>query len=281
MKTTLKIALITVACSLFTVSCDTIIDLEDLPPTKGKVTLIIDWTNRTEGIPIPAAYTAIFNNKTLTFNDNTNVLPELEAGTYPLLMYNMADKVTLSGTTATIKTENNIVDPVPGWLFTYVGNISYEAGEEKTVTATMQQQVRQLTITIKPEGSTAGKLASIDAILNGVAAAWNIQTNKPEGNPCRVIPSFAKQADGTWQATVRLLGTTGSEQKLAVTLNFPDGIEPITIDSNLNTELSGFNQDKDKPLTLSAKIVETHTELGLTTEIEGWTVGDGESGNAE
>jgi len=260
-------------------SCDTIIDLED--PPKGRVTLTTDWSNRSTGIERPADYNVVIDKQTLKFTEETNQLPELDRGTYPIHIYNTPEKISINGTEATINSTNNIVEPLPGWLFTSVTQVEYTDFKVETITASMQQQVRQLTISIKPEGSTASKLASIDATLSGVASEWNIQANKPEGNPCRVLPSFAKQADGTWQATVRLLGTIGNEQKLTITLNFPDGIEPIIIESNLNTELSDFNKDKYKPLTLSAKIVETHTELGLTTEIEGWTVGGGGSSNAE
>jgi len=280
MKTILKIILITVACSLLTVSC-TLIDLEDMPdpqPTKGKVTLVTDWSNRSEGIDIPATYTAIFNGEKSTFDKNTNDLPEMEAGIYPLLMYNTADKITPNGSTAvSVATENSIVDPKPGWLFTYAGDISYEADKEKTMTAAMVQQVRQLTIELTIKDGDPAHIESTAATLSGVANSMDFKTNTYTGANLSVIPVFSRNGDKL-TATIRLLGLSNQTQKLTLTLIFADGKEQ-TIENELSGKLSAFNTDKYKPIKLEADL-NTPVEAGFEATITGWKVVEGSSGIA-
>ena len=145
----------------------------------------------------------------------------------------------------------------------------------------MQQQVRQLTLTIKPQGGTTDRIISITSELSGVAGAWNFDTNQPVGNPATVKLVFTKQNDGTWQATVWLLGVTGTEQKLTTTLSFTGGTPgDLTETSDLSAVLTGFNSDKKTPLTLSATVVETQTGAGFTATINDWTKINGGTGTA-
>ena len=59
---------------------------------------------------------------------------------------------------------------------------------------------------------------------------------------------------------MRLLGVAGGQQKLDAKLYFAgDSPKPVTLDSDLTTELAAFNTDKRKPLTLGGKVVETPT----------------------
>lgn len=78
--------------------------------------------------------------------------------------------------------------------------------------------------------------------------------------------------------TVRLLGVAGVQQKLDAKLYFAgDSPKPVTLDSDLTTELATFNADKHKPLALGGKIVETPTEADFSATITDWTPGNGET----
>lgn len=256
-------------------SCNTLIDLEDKPST-GSVTLVTDWTNRTEGVDIPASYNVEINNQTLTFNDISNTLPELEAGTYPTLIYHTADKITLNGSVVTVKTENGIVDPTPGWLFTYTGDITSEVGKDKTVTATMVQQVRQLIIELTVKGGSLTRIAATEAVLSGVANALDIQTNTHLGDNISVVPVFA-QNDDKLTAHIRLIGVTGT-QKLTITLKFTDGGEQ-TIETELTDKFTDFNVNKHKVFTLTADL-NTPAGAGFEASITGWKIVEGHGGMA-
>ncbi|MGC3978601.1 MAG: hypothetical protein QM751_10445 [Paludibacteraceae bacterium] len=144
-------------------SC-TIVDLEE--PLKGNITLVTDWSKCTSGIEQPTSYSVIVNNQMLNYTQATNLLPELTAGNYSIHIYNTPEKISIVGTTTSVATANHQVDPLPGWLFTATTQAIYADFKVETITAVMQQQVRQLTITLKPEGGTIGRIASISAILS-------------------------------------------------------------------------------------------------------------------
>lgn len=277
-----KLLLFTANCLLLTVISCTRVDLED--PLKGKMTLVTDWSKRTTGIEQPASYTVTIDNQTLTLYNNSNLLPELAAGTYPIYIYNSPDKISIAGTTATVATTGNLVDPLPGWLFTATTEARYADFKEETITVQMRQQVRQLTITLKPTGGTIDKISSITASLSGVAGAWDFKENKPTGNSVSVPLNFTKKEDGAWQITVRLLGITGSQQRLTGTVSFEGGSPAdITLDSGLSAIIAKFNEDKITPLSLQGEMKETPTEFGFTSVITSWESGNGsgETGNAE
>lgn len=250
-------------------SCETIIDLED--PPKGQITLTTDWTERTTDIEIPSDYTVIINNQTLTFSNITNPLPELEAGIYPVHIYNTPDKISINGTTATVSATNGNIDPLPGWLFTAISEVQYADYKVETVTARMQQQVRQLTLTLKPEGGTVDRIESITGNLSGIAGSWDFKENRSTGNAVNIPLVFVKQTDGTWQVTVRLLGITGMQQKLTGKITFTDGSPgDMTLDSDLSSSLTAFNTDKKTPLALKGDMEETTSEAGFSGTINKW-----------
>ena len=254
---------------LILVSCSSS-DTED--PIKGKITLVTDWNKRSTGIDQPTNYSVIINNQTLTYTQTSNILPELEAGIYPVCIYNSADKISISGTTVTIVSSNNIVEPNPGWLFTAMTEAQYADNKEETIKVAMQQQVRQLTIELKPEGGTIDRITSITATLSGVTGVWDFKDNKPTGSAMSIPLNFNKQADGTWQAVVRLLGIIGTQQKLIGKVIFENNSsQEILLESDLSSDLSGFNVDKEKALSLNGHMKNTPTEIGVVSNVTDWT----------
>lgn len=255
-------------------SC-TIIDLEN--PLKGKITLTTDWSNRTEGIEIPANYTVIIDNQTLTFNNITNSLPELEAGTYPIRIYNTADKITISGTSVTVATTGNVVDPLPGWLFTALTEAAYTDFKIETIRAVMQQQIRQLTIELTVTEGDPERIASTAATLTGIANSLDFKTNTYSGTSLSVAPVFTRSGNKL-TTSVRLLGTTNEVQKLSLKLKFTDNREQI-IESEVSSQLVYFNLDKHIPLIISGNL-NTPIEVGMQGTINGWTNTPNSSGTA-
>ncbi|CUO81075.1 Uncharacterised protein [Bacteroides xylanisolvens] len=91
-----------------------------------------------------------------------------------------------------------------------------------------------------------------------------------------MVLTFSKITDGAnvgkYTATVRLLGTAGTQQQLTATITFTDGSPAaVTLTSDLTTELAAFNADKRTPLTLGGTIVETPTGAGFSATITDWT----------
>lgn len=251
-------------------SCDTIIDLEDMPepePTTGKVTLVTDWTKRTEDIAIPSSYTAIVDNQLFTLYNTSYTLPEIPAGTYSATIYNTTDKITLNGTTATVKTDGNTLDPDPGWLFTYTGEIIFEAGKEKTVTAIMVQQVRQLSFELDITGGNADALQSVMASLTGVANGMDFKANTYTGTGLSAIPVLTREGNKL-RGSVRLIGLTNEAKMLTLDITYTTG-KAQQIISDVGDRLSNFNQDKHKAIKLTTNM-EITNQAGFEATIKPW-----------
>lgn len=263
-------------------------ELHDTPhPDTGKITVTADWTDRGEGVNIPASWHIVMGDYTGTETGATHSPDYLfNPGSYTLAVYNPADGITVSGTTATVATaDGSFITGIPGWLFTSVQEVAIEADTDYELTAVMRQQVRELTLMIEPAGDAADRIESIEGTLSGAAGSLDFATGT-HGTPSEVELHFTKITDGDdagkWTATVRLLGIAGDAQRLTATLTYTDGNpQPTSLNSDLTAALDGFNDGKTVPLTLGGTIAETPGDAGFTGEITDWETVDGGGVDAE
>lgn len=273
-----------VAITTLLAACDVKDPIYNTPhPEHGTVTLATDWSGIGEGLTAPATYTVVAADYTATVSGVTNRLDHLfEPGKYSIYAYNTAEHIAVTGTVASVEAASApagqtgaFVGNAPGWLFASAMDATIEADKEHAYTAVMQQQVRQLTLIIEPTGGTTDRVESITGTLSGVAGTLDID-NDTHGSPSNVAMTFSKITEGTdagkYAATVRLLGTAGTQQQLTATIAFTDGSPAsVTLTSDLTTALAAFNADKRKPLTLGGSVVETPTGAGFSATITGWT----------
>ena len=263
-------------------------ELYDTPhPDTGKVTVTADWADRGEEVDIPASWHIALGDYAGTETGATHSPDYLfNPGSYTLAVYNPADGITVSGTTAAVAAaDGGFIVNTPGWLFTSVQEVAIEADTDYELTAAMHQQVRQLTLVIEPTGDAADRVEAIGGTLSGAAGTLDFATGT-HGTPSEVELYFTKITDGDdagkWMATVRLLGIAGDAQRLTATLAYTDGNPADTsLESDLTSALDGFNEDKTTPLTLGGTVVETPDEAGFTGEITDWEEVDGGHVNAE
>ena len=263
-------------------------ELHDTPhPDTGKVTVTVDWSDRGEGVDIPAEWTVTMGGYTGTETGATHSPDYLfNPGSYTLAVYNPADGITVSGMTAAVAAaDGGCIVNTPGWLFTSVQEVEIEADTDYSLTAVMQQQVRELTLMIEPAGDAADRIESIGGTLSGAAGTLDFATGT-HGTPSEVELHFTKITEGDdagkWMATVRLLGIAGDAQRLTATLTYTDGNpQPTSLNSDLTATLDSFNDGKTAPLTLGGTIAETPGEAGFTGEISGWEKVDGGEVDAE
>ena len=263
-------------------------ELHDTPhPDTGKVTVTADWSDRGEGVDIPAEWTVTMGGYTGTETGATHSPDYLfNPGSYTLAVYNPADGITVSGMTAAVAAaDGGCIVNTPGWLFTSVQEVEIEADTDYSLTAAMQQQVRELTLMIEPAGDAADRIESIEGTLSGAAGTLDFATGT-HGTPSEVELHFTKITEGDdagkWMATVRLLGIAGNSQRLTATLTYTDGNpQPTSLNSDLTAALDGFNDDKTTPLTLGGTLAETPDEAGFTGEITGWETVDSGGVDAE
>lgn len=263
-------------------------ELHDTPhPDYGKITVTADWTDRGDGVDIPAEWTVTMGDYTGTETGETHSPDYLfKPGGYTLAAYNTPEGITVSGTTATVAAaDGGCIVNTPGWLFSSVQEVAIEADTDYSLTAVMRQQVRQLTLVIEPTGDAAERIESIEGTLSGAAGTLDFATGT-YGTPSEVELRFTKITDGDdagkWTATVRLLGIAGNLQRLTATLTYTDGNpQPTSLNSDLTSALNGFNDGKTAPLTLGGTIAETPGEAGFTGEITDWETVDGGGVDAE
>lgn len=247
-------------------------------PEQGKITLTTDWTNRTSGIDVPASYTVKAGDYAATLTGATNTVANLfDPGNYSLYVYNTADNIAISGTTITANYSAGALD----WMFTCNMDVAIEKDKMHELTAVMTQQVRQLALVIEPTGGATDRIESITATLRGIAGSYDMASGT-HGGASNVPLTFAKQTAGDyvgkWMAVVRLLGVTGSEQKLTGIITFAgDTSGNMALESDLTTALAAFNADKKTPITLGGITVEIPTGTGFTATIIDWTPNSGGS----
>ena len=293
MKVRQYINMMGMAAAVLLSSCvkDTLYDTPH--PDHGKIAVTADWSARGEGIDIPATWTVTMGDYTGTETSATHAPDHLFApGSYTLAVWNPAEGITVSGTTATIAAATGnragtdaFVDNAPGWFFTHTEQVSIEKDKDYPLTAVMQQQVRELTLMIEPAGDAADRIESIGGTLSGAAGTLDFATGT-HGTPSEVELHFTKITEGDdagkWMATVRLLGIAGNSQRLTATLTYTDGNpQPTSLNSDLTSALNGFNDGKTSPLTLGGTIAETPGEAGFTGEITDWETVDGGGVDAE
>ena len=284
-----KTSLLTAALLLAATSCVKD-ELHNTPhPDTGKITVTADWTDRGDGVDIPAEWTVTMGDYTGTETGTTHAPDYLfNPGSYTLAAYNTPEDITISGATATVAPETGngtYINNAPGWLFTSVQEVTVEADTDYDLTATMRQQVRQLTLVIEPTGDAADRIESIEGCLSGAAGTLDFAAGT-YGAASDVVLHFTKITEGEdagkWTATVRLLGITGNTQTLTATLTYADGNPADTsLESDLTAALADFNADKTEPLTLGGTIAETPTEAGVEAGITGWEKIDGGDVNAD
>lgn len=267
-------------------------ELHDTPhPDTGKVTVTVDWSDRGEGVDIPAEWTVTMGGYTGTETGTTHAPDYLFApGNYTLGAYNTPENITVSGTIATVAKAHGdaadlFISNAPGWLMTSVQDVTVEADTDYDLTAAMHQQVRQLNIIIEPTGDAADRIESIEGALSGAASTMDFATGT-YGAASDVTLHFTRITEGDdagkWTATVRLLGITGNTQTLTATLTYADGNPADTgLESDLTAALADFNADKTVPLTLGGTIAETPTEAGVEAGITDWEKIDGGGVDAE
>ena len=285
---TYKLHIIILSAALPLLSACVKDELHDTPhPSHGAISVTADWTDRGEGVDIPAEWTVTMGDYTGTKTGETHSPDYLfKPGGYTLAAYNTPEGITISGTTAAVNAaDGGCIVNTPGWLFSSVQEVAIEADTDYELTAVMHQQVRKLTLMIEPTGDAAERIESIVGTLSGAAGTLDFATGT-YGTPSEVELHFTKITDGDdagkWTATVRLLGIAGNLQRLTATLTYTDGNpQPTSLNSDLTSALNGFNDGKTAPLTLGGTIAETPGEAGFTGEITDWETVDGGGVDAE
>lgn len=281
MKTTRYILICSAALALGVSSCVKD-ELYDTPhPDKGAVVVAADWSNRSAACAVPAEYTlyhtccAAAEPCTMP-GEGAKCHPALFGpGRHTLVAHNAADKIAVSGLTATVAAaRNGGIDPLPGYLLSAAHGIEVVRDDTIRVVLPMRQRVRDLHIELTVTEGDPARIAGIEGTLAGIAGAFDLAQQAVTGEAASTSPAFTREGDKI-TADVRLLGTTGGRQTQKLEIRFSDG-RTQTIESDLTELLAGFNDgDMTEALTVKGNL-QTPAEGGFTATVTDWEIGERE-----
>ena len=204
------------------------------------------------------------DNRTATYQSALNV------GTYDVLAYNKPANMTVNNLTASVAVGEDGTLQQPGWFFSNARTKAVVVEPDKTVKTSikMKQRVRQLTLTLVPQGGEPGQVVGeIEATLSGIASTFNLSTGELS-EPKSIKPVFTKQlSTGAYSATIYIIGIAGNEQTLSLSLPLTEG-RTCSLVSDMTEELRYFGNDIS-PLYLKAAL-ELPEGAGTSGNIHTW-----------
>ena len=237
-------------------------------PDQGAVVVTADWSGKSSEADIPQKYVLRIADVKQEVSGEKNTFKQLlDPGQYSLAVYNTPEHVAVEGNVASMeKSSAGDVDPMPGYLFASVQEISVLADDSLRVTAPMKQLVRRLDLELTATEGDYGRVQSATATLSGVASAVNIETGERSG-AATVTETFTQDGQ-IFSLSFRLLGIVPNEsQTLVVEITYTGG-ETQRIESGLSDAMKGFN-DEVKPMKLTGSL-HLPLELGSSAAIGDW-----------
>ena len=130
---------------------------------QGTVEITADWGDYSAEAQLPDDYTLFItgigernvDNRTATYQSALNV------GTYDVVAYNKPANMTVNNLTASVALGEDGTLQQPGWFFSNARTKAVVVEPDKTVKTSikMKQRVRQLTLTLVPQGGEPGQVA--------------------------------------------------------------------------------------------------------------------------
>ena len=250
-------------------------------PDKGAVLMAADWSDRSAACAVPTEYTLYHtccgtaDPCTMPGGDEKCHPTLFEPGSHTLVAHNAADKIAVSGLTATVAAaRDGGIDPLPGYLLSAVHGIEVVRDDTTRVVLPMRQRVRDLHIELTVAEGDPARIASIGGTLSGIAGAFDLAQQRRTGEAAGTSPAFTRAGDRI-TADVRLLGTAGGRQSLMLEIRFTDGRTQTTED-DLTELLAGFNDgDMTEALTIRGNLL-TPIGAGFTATVTDWEIGERE-----
>lgn len=258
MKRTTFFMLLSACSALLLAGCDVKDPIFHTPhPGKGVVAGITDWTQRGEGVDIPAEYRVEAAATTATASGTAFVVPGLfESGNREVVAYNVPSGVNVNAGIATVNTgaeASALLVPDPGILFSGTAVANVTADDTVRITLPMRQLMRQVQFGLTVSGGNPEGIAAIDARLEGVAASIDLKTGKVTGEAAAVRIPFVRTGNKL-TAGIWVVGMIPSAaQRIVVVLTFANGTTTVNT-SDVSDAFLNFNADKLIPLGFAGNV---------------------------
>ena len=268
---------------LLLASCDVKDPIYNTPhPNHGIVMGLTEWSQRGEGVEVPAEYLVEASGTMNTANATTFTMPELfEPDDVEVLAYNLPAGVSANGGIATVSTgtDGTLLVPDAGVLFSGAATVHVVADDTARVTLAMQQRMREVRFTLTITDGDPERITDIKARLDGVAASINLRTGEVIGNSASVMLSFLRKGDKL-SANVWIIGIIEeAKQQIVTTLTFSDN-HRIETTTDVTDIFHNFNADKLPPLSITGSL---YAPVGTKPDgtIIDWKPGNGDGGDVD
>lgn len=251
-------------------------------PAHGTVTVITDWSLKSEEAQLPVSHVLKIGNVRREVIDNTNSFDSLlTPGSHSLTVYNIPEGMSLNGTELSVNPVSNRtgarIEAVPGYLFGSHQEFDIEADLELELTALMKQYTRRLEIDLTVVEGNYTRISSVTAAISGVSGSVDVVSGERSAIPMEVVNTMRQ--DGNMLSTeFHLVGIVPDErQMLTVNVLFDNG-DTAQIHNELNSMLTTFH-DHNNVIHISGNL-SLPVESGFTAHIDDWVIYDGDNYHA-
>lgn len=250
-------------------------------PDEGTVIVNISLPESTSASDVPTSVTVEIDGERYTVDDETSLIPKFfDPGEYTMYVYNESEGVTFESGIATVAVVDGAIQSNIDATFFSMQTLTITADYVTLTNAPLTQIDGEVKFNFAITSGDPDNVARATASLTGITREWDCVNNAPYGDPATMLPTMTqggaetRSADNdTISSTIQMLGTNGGEQLFTMTLTYIDGaVHSVTHD--VSALLSGFNSDKQNPVTLSADIAVTTDIEGGKFTIENWSSGD-------
>ncbi|MDR0835578.1 MAG: hypothetical protein LBN11_03225 [Tannerella sp.] len=272
MKPISKYILIAIAILAFT-GCEKE-DFLTSHPDEGGVVLTADWSDlktppQTFQARVISSSGSIRDFENLQGASNSLVVEPGEAVVY---VFNKTDNIAVTENKA--KVSESLfggISSEPGTFYSDSKTVTTEKDRDTHLTATMKQQTGdlKLSLAIMP-AEMIGRVHQVKAVMEGVSSELNLLTN--ELSATSFISTTLTKSSFYASANLRLLGfNTFTKQNLKLEVTLDNG-DVVSVTSDVTQFLTGFNDVKKTPQSLSGTLHVSETDV---------TVGDWKRNTAD
>lgn len=240
-------------------------------PDRGAVVFTADFSTRSASCPVPEKYRiAVGSEECAAPAGEAFCHPVLFApGTYSLMAYTDCDGVAVSGGVARVDVvADGEIDPLPGYLFSAVDEVTVIKDDTVRVALSMVQRTRDLHLEFTLTEGEPELVASVTGRLSGVAGAFDIATHSIIADEAAIKVVFSRSA-GKVTADVRLLGIVGRRQALTLEVAFTDREQNKTAEVDLSEAMASFNDNMHIGFEIKGDLA-TPVGADATAAITGW-----------
>ena len=224
-------------------------------PDKGALVVTADFSELTEGIAVPDGYVVSVAGKDYSASSSAAfICPDLlPQGEYGVMAYNQPEGITIIGNLASAIISGGTANPLPGYLYSYSGQVDVEADDTTRLTMPMAQRVRDFYIRFTVSEGDVGRVEDVSGVISGVAGGFNLENRSVSGEAVDVEPAFSVNGDAV-TSHLRLFGVRGGSQVLTLNVAFADGTLQ-TVESDITEFLQNFGSDMLTPLEMRGNLL--------------------------